>query len=128
MSGVPIWLDQALQTAAVALLALGAGLFLAYSLFVLFLAVMSLQTAKAQGKITAGAYRLAYSVLLLGWVLDFIVNATLASLLFLELPQELTVSARVLRHVKDAGGWRRTVACWLQANLLAPFDPSGRHG
>jgi hypothetical protein len=108
--------------------ACAAGLLGAWLLFVFFLAVMALQATRDRGGLQGCGKTLGYSVLFVGWTLDFIVNVAVASLVFFEAPKELTVSARVLRHVKDAGGWRRTVASWLQANLLAPFDPSGRHG
>jgi hypothetical protein len=46
--------------------------------------------------------------------------------LLLEMPQELTVTARLKRHIKESTDWRSGVASWF-IPLLDPFDPSGKH-
>ena len=55
-------------------------------------------------------------------------NIVLGSVLFAEIPQELTVSSRIKRHTEGEPGWRKVYACWVRDHLLAPFDPTGRHG
>lgn len=100
----------------------------AWALWVFFLAVMCLQGARDLKKLTPWNTRIGYTVLVVGWVLDFIVQVTLASVLFVELPRELTVSSRVKRLIDGQDGWRRAVAMWLRDHFLKPFDATGRHG
>lgn len=105
---------------------------LAVLLWVFFLAVMLLKQHKAD--LRGWVLWLAYSTLLVGWVLDFVVQVTVATALFLELPQELTVSARVKRLTTGQGSrfalsrrWAEVVALVFRDRLLKPFDASGGH-
>jgi hypothetical protein len=97
-----------------------------YALWVFYLAVMSLKHAKDAGLLTLTAKAFGYPVLIVGWVLDFFVNALVLSVLLAELPRELTVTARLKRHNRYSTGWRKAVARWAEP-LLDPFDPSGDH-
>lgn len=114
--------------------ALGAVLVF-WALWVFFLAVMALQAARDQGKLTGWGQRIGLTVLVVGYALDLVCQL-LCTALFLEPPPpqakfpyfETTVSARVKRHVERGSGWRKTLACWLRDHLLKPFDPTGRHG
>jgi hypothetical protein len=101
---------------------------LCWLLFVFYLAVMCLKIARDAGKLTPGGKVFGYPVLAIGYLLDFLVQVTLAVLLFWELPRETTVSGRVKRHCATGGGaWRARLAWWLRDQLLAPYDPSGGH-
>lgn len=102
------------------------GLFSAYALWVFYLAVMNLKRAKEAGLLSSTSKALGTPVLLTGYLLDAFVNITMLTLLLLEIPQELTVTARLKRHIKESTGWRLRVAAWF-IPLLDPFDPSGRH-
>ena len=96
-----------------------------YLLWVFFLAVMCLKRAKDAGQLTRVTWALGMPVLAIGYLLDAFVNVTLMTLVFCEIPQETTVTARLKRH--NAGeGWRKSVAAWF-VPILDPFDPSGRH-
>lgn len=108
------------------LYALLIGLGSTYALWVFFLAVMSLARAKDAGKLTTTAKCLGYPVLIVGYVLDCFVNTTVMTVLFLEIPQETTVTARLSRHNKESTGWRKAIATWAEP-LLDPYDPSGDH-
>lgn len=99
-----------------------------WSLWILFLAVMNLGQAKAEGKLCGFALYAGYTVLAVGLLVDLIVQVLVASLLWLELPRELTVSERVARLCKHGSGWRLRLALWFRHTLLAPFDRSGGHG
>lgn len=93
-------------------------------LWVLFLAVMKLRDARDAGTLRARtpAYCLGLFVLAIGYAVDALVNLTGATLLFLELPRELTVTARCKR-LSPLPTWRGAVARWLCDTLLHPFDP-----
>jgi hypothetical protein len=102
------------------------GLGSTYALWIFYLAVMSLKRAKDAGLLTATAKVLGYPVLVVGWLLDAFVNVFVMTMLLLEIPQELTVTARLKRHNRVTGGWRKAVARWAEP-LLDPYDPSGDH-
>ena len=115
---------------------------LSYCLWILFLAVMNLLEARRAGTLTRPAEILGIPVAVVGYVTDVLGQLTVASLVFVEIPKEITVSARVKRWVegppligypggpptKGLNGWRYRVALWLRINLLKPFDRSGGHG
>lgn len=99
---------------------------LLFALWVFFLAVMSLKRARAAGTLRGVALVLGLQVLAIGYVLDFAGNLLL-SLVFLEQPHEMTVSARVERHELGPPGWCRSAAVFICKYLLNPFDPRGYH-
>lgn len=78
-----------------------------------------------------------YPTLFVGYALDFMVNVMHCTVVFLEMPKESTVSARVKRHTNDTTVppsylkyivlYRRAVACLMRDRLLKPYDPSGGH-
>lgn len=66
---------------------------------------------------------ITYPVLLVGYPLDVVVNLTVASVLFLDPPAELTVSDRLTRYLHDdATDWRYAVARWLDDRIIDPVD------
>lgn len=67
-----------------------------------------------------------YPALVVGLLLDLIVNTFVATLIFIELPREWTVSARLTRH-SEGGGWRQRVAIAIRTALLDNIDPNGVH-
>jgi hypothetical protein len=100
-------------------------------LWILYLAVMNLKRVRDLGKLTKFTTALGLPVLVVGYLLDFVLNKVCMSIVLLELPQEMTVSARLKRHNQtnvDGGlaRWRKAVAVWFEP-LLDPFDPSGDH-
>lgn len=99
-----------------------------WSLWVLFLATMNLKQSNDAGQLKGFALWAGYTVLAVGLVVDLIVQITVATVLWLELPRELTVSERVARLCREGHGWRLGLALWFRHALLAPFDRSGGHG
>lgn len=97
-----------------------------YLLWVLFLAVMNLKRVKDAGLLHRKALILGTPVLILGLLVDALVNWFVMTLVLLEMPKESTVTARLKRHNRDSGGWRKAVVLWMEP-LLDPFDPSGDH-
>lgn len=98
-----------------------------YNLWILYLAVMNLQKARDNHRLSKLAYYLGLPALWLGLLLDFLTNMTVMTVLMLEFPRELLVTARVIRHKWDGEGYRQKLAAWLCDNLLDPFDPTGCH-
>lgn len=61
--------------------------------------------------------------LYLGLGLDIAMNVLIASVVFLELPKELTISERVRRHEHESAGYRYLLAVWICEGWLRPTDP-----
>lgn len=105
---------------------LGLAVFWTWMLWTFYLAVTHLQEARDAGKIPRFAYIPGMATLYVGWLLDFAINVAVLTVVMLEVPHETTVTARLKRH-KDDMGWRGSIARWIAAQLLDPFDPSGTH-
>jgi hypothetical protein len=87
---------------------------------------MNLKRVKDAGLLHRKALILGTPVLILGLLVDALVNWFVMTLVLLEMPKESTVTARLKRHNRDSGGWRKAVVLWMEP-LLDPFDPSGDH-
>lgn len=100
-----------------------------YALWVFYLAVMHLKRARDLGTLSRPALYLGYPVLLVGYALDVFVQLVVATLLFADIPRELTLTGRLKRYLylEPSGTWREAVAAWMCAHLLDQFDPDGRH-
>jgi predicted transporter len=97
-----------------------------YALWIFFICVMGLQRARDAGLLSKTARVLGTPVLIVGYLLDAFVNIVVMTVVLLELPQELTVTYRLKRHLQESTGWRLNVAKWF-IPLLDPYDPSGKH-
>lgn len=107
------------------------GLGLTYLLWVLYLAVMNLKRVKDTVGLSPEANALGRPLLVLGLIVDVLVNMLVMTPILLELPREGLVTARLKRHNKSTGisllaRWRRWVARRFEP-ILDPFDPSGDH-
>jgi len=97
-----------------------------YGLWIFYLAVMNLQRVQKLGLLSPWALRFGYPVLVVGLFLDVVVNWFVVTLLLMEFPQELLVTARFKRHNLESTGWRKSVVLFFEP-ILDPFDPSGNH-
>jgi hypothetical protein len=102
-------------------------LLLVPATWLLFLAIMSLARARDAGTLSRPVELLATGILAIGYLSDFLLNLTLGTILFMELPREYLLSPRVARLQREGAGYRQAVATWICHNLLDPFDPSGCH-
>jgi len=103
-----------------------AGVIAVYALWVFYLAVMNLRRAKEAGKLSKMVLVIALPVLVTAYVIDVLVNVSLATILFVDLPREWTFSHRLERY-STGDDWRAAVALWIAVHMLDPFDPSGSH-
>jgi hypothetical protein len=94
--------------------------------YTLYLAIMSLYRGYLAKTLSLESKLLGYPILVVGLTVDFVMNVTLFSLIFLELPSEWLVTARLKRHINKST-WRGKLARWLCHTLLSPFDPTGDH-
>lgn len=121
-----------------------------FLLWVFFLAVMNLGRVRALDRedrnhaaadptFTAPPLRmtpfvasLGTGVLIIGYLLDCLVNISVLTVLLFEFPHELTVTARLKRHNEETFKWYETMP-WNKAlvrwfePLLNPYDPKGKH-
>ena len=109
-----------------ALIAFSISVAACFLLWVFFLAVMKLRDVRDAGKLNGQAKYPAFVVLFIGYAMDFAVNMIPATILFFELPRELTVSERTKRH-RDEQTWRGAMSRWLRKGFLAIADISGGH-
>lgn len=89
-----------------------------------YLGVMALMRAHPTMSIETKIF--AYPFAFVGGLADVLFNATIGSVLFLELPTEWVFTHRVSRW-NEHESWRGSLARWICAHLLDPFDPKGRH-
>lgn len=94
--------------------------------YTLYLAIMSLYRGYLNNTLPLASKVLGYPILAVGLFVDVVMNITLFSLFFAELPREWLVTTRLKRHIKKAG-YRGWLARYLCHNLLSPFDPQGDH-
>jgi hypothetical protein len=105
-----------------------AGLLAVWVLWVFFLAVMNLQRVYQAGTISKPALWAGMPVLIIGYSLDVLLNFTACTVLFLELPEERTISQRLGRFIReDRYQWRGIAALWFASNFLSQYDTSGAH-
>ena len=97
-----------------------------YLLWVFYVAVMHIAKVRDAGKLSRAAYALGVPTLIIGFVLDLIVNVFVMTIILLELPRETTVTKRLKRHHKDSTGWRIKVVEFFEM-ILDAFDPDGDH-
>lgn len=99
-----------------------------YALWLFYLAIMNLKRAKDAGTMTKAALVFALPIAIVGYILDVVVNVTIGTVLFLDLPREVTLSSRMSRlYEPGSTAWRSRLAEWFARNLLNTYDPSGQH-
>jgi hypothetical protein len=90
-------------------------------LYLLWLGFVFTMHIKAQwDKLPLASKILGAPPAVLAYLLDVAVNWFVATVVFLDLPREATLTHRLQRYKH---GWRRTVARFVCEQLLNPFDP-----
>ena len=97
---------------------------LIWATWIFYLAIMSLRRHKDQMSLPAKI--IGYPTLFVGVVLDVLINWLVGTVVFVAMPKELLLTARLKRHIRE-GGWRATMARWVCHNFLNVFDPGGSH-
>lgn len=97
-----------------------------YVMWILYVALQALDRARRAGLLSRTARVLSVPMLLIAGPLDVLINVTLGTLMFGQIPRELTLSQRLERHVAHTG-WRGALARWIARSLLDPFEHDGRH-
>jgi hypothetical protein len=108
------------------LIYIGVSLAITYGLYVFYAAVMNIKRVRDAGKLTTFGKVFGYPTLVIGLILDLLVNWFVMSIILLEVPRELTVTSRLKRHHKESTGYRLAVVKFFEP-VLDPLDPSGDH-
>lgn len=94
-----------------------------------YILVMGLYRAHLMGRLHGLAKWLAYPAVIVGWLMDWLANVVIASVVFAEPPARWNelVTDRLSRYVRGPMGRRRTLALWVCVHLLDYIDPTGTH-
>jgi hypothetical protein len=98
-----------------------------FSFYAFYLACMTLVRAYQEDKLTISMKILGYPILLCGVVIDFLMNITIFSVIFLQFPSQFLVTSRLKRNLKVGQGWRYKLAKFICEQLLNNVDPSHNH-
>lgn len=93
----------------------------------LFVLVMGFYRAKLSGRLKGMSLVMAIPWVAIGYSMDVMANMTIASIIFVDIPHEMTVTNRLQRYLAKEKGWRNDLAFWVCQNLLDVFDPNGSH-
>lgn len=99
-------------------------LWLCWGLYVL---VMGLYRAYLAKRLTRTTLFLSIPFVAIGFIVNFVSNMILATIVFLEFPKEFLITDRLERYIRSENGWRCSIARWVCHNILDPVDPSGSH-
>jgi len=116
-------LSELYTMAVIGLKFLGFTYLLALAVWIFYLAVMNLKRNKEN--LEGWVRPFAAQILIIGVILDVALNMV-ATIPFLQLPKEFTLSSRMIRNKNRTdfrGRWSRSIC----KRLLDKFDPSGRH-
>jgi hypothetical protein len=120
-------MNASLSALVTALLVILVVMVAIYGTLTMYWAIMALARAKESGHLSPWALRIAYPLLAVGYLCDFLLNVFVVSWILLEVPRELLVTARLSRHIKAESGWRKSVSTWVCQHLLDWADPKGCH-
>lgn len=97
-----------------------------YLFFILYVASMGMVRVHKEGKLNPVLWALCLPFVVFSLIVDVLNNLTIFTVIFAELPRELTVTERLKRHVKQHT-FRGKLARFIGDNLLNSFDPTGNH-
>lgn len=104
------------------------GLYVYIALLVFYiLYIAAINIYRDWDTLSAWVQFVAFTPLVLMIILDTVMNFTIFTLLFLDVPEEMLVTQRLERYRKGADGWRKTAADKICTQALNPFDPTRQH-
>lgn len=107
--------------------AVGIVLAIMWTFWAVYVLVMGVYRAHLSGRLGTVALILGLPIVVVGIVLDVLVNIFIATFLFLDLPREFLMTSRMIRYRNTDTGWRAKLSQFICDNLLDIFDPSGNH-
>lgn len=101
-------------------------LSLIYATWIFYVLVMGFYRARLSGRLKGLTLIMAAPFILVGVLLDVVLQVTLATLVFRDLPRHWLLTSR-LQEYSAGHGWRKRWADAICTRLLDPFDPTGDH-
>jgi|WetSurMetagenome_2_1015567.scaffolds.fasta_scaffold594886_2 hypothetical protein len=115
----------------------GYGLLLANLTWIYYTAIMRLVEVRRAGLLDEKKNRFLFGLaginIVIGIILDVLLNWTVGTIILLELPKEALTTDRLCRWYESASTreidvkWRKPIAAWVGAVLLDNIDVSGKH-
>lgn len=96
-----------------------------YLLWDRYVFIMAAYRAHKLGRLYGLNKWLAYPSVVIGFLLDILVNICVATFVFRQLPRQWLVTTRLKEYKHDekhAGKWRQRRADWWCTHVLHPFD------
>lgn len=93
----------------------------------LYVYMMGVYRAFLSGRLKGLNLVMSSPILAVAFVVDFLMQITVFSVVFLELPRHWLVTNRLRAYMAGPDGWRKRWANHLCHYLLDPFDPTGAH-
>ncbi len=99
-----------------------------WALWILYVAMMNIKGAALKDSLPWQAKIIVLPTMLVFDIVEFIANAIVCTIIFIDLPKEVTVSDRLRRYVAqpEKYGWRLCIVRFIKP-MLDPFDPEGPH-
>lgn len=98
-----------------------------YAFWCAYVLVMGIYRAHLAHRLVGLNKAMAMPVVAIAYAMDVAANWVIAPLVFLDMPREALVTARLIRYKRGDYGWRRRVADFICDHLLDVFDPTGDH-
>lgn len=100
-----------------------------WAFWLLYVFTMGLYRAFLTGRLKGLSLLLCAPVVTVAAIFDVLMQITVFTVVFAELPRDWLVTYRLRRYLRElpADHWRRRWADYLCHHLLDPFDPTGAH-
>ena len=98
-----------------------------YALWILYVLVMGFYRAQLGWRLKGLSLVLAAPFVIVGAVLDAVVQITLATLVFRDPPRHWLLTSRLQAYIRHGSGWRHDWSQSICHWLLDPYDPTGSH-
>ncbi len=100
-----------------------------WAFWALYVFTMGLYRAFLKRRLRGLSLIMCSPVVALAFALDVVMQLTVFTIVFLELPRDPLVTYRLRRYMRELPPehWRRRWTDYLCKHLLDPFDPTGSH-
>ena len=108
-----------------ALLWAGLSAVLFISTFLFYLSILKLRDVLYSGDfehVHSTVRWTSYSIVVIGLILDVMLNWFFLTVTYLEFPRELLATTRIMRFKNQDTGWRNAQSLWWCKHWLSPFD------
>lgn len=99
-----------------------------WALWILYVAMMNIKGAVDKGPLPWQAKLIVYPTTAVFSIIEILANCIVCTIIFLDLPKEITVSDRLRRYNLNplTSQWRMSIVNFVKP-MLDPFDPAGPH-